>query len=361
MGSSGCQQREISNVPTPSLETPAVVDGTTIGNGGGDVQFKFIRAGNVVVDFLENSEEGQEFSKRHSLDVTFLRSVLTPKRIIVRRRASMLRDKFGSEVSARATDILELVEEDWEEHFNRGEDIEYLVFHEMLNLHPRISDSGYTISRELSRILPRPSLELAKFTPPGDSNPQSLRLKEMFPLVNPRIMGEGCPPTSKIHMDYGRGRLWVLFETFRFTFSWDVWSGTNPLDQWKLFQSRCEIEFPVVLKPHQRLLVTDLELQGVNQFSDKGGGTALVEILREGARVSRRLGPASGARGEFVVRAHSPFASSCGGEMGNTLQPIRLSAELGLDNLSMVSDGTLDVKSLVLNLATSPCKPEEIP
>ncbi len=139
-----------------------------VGNGGDNVRGAFLLMGGAVIDFLSDTEEGQEIVLQNKWDLNLLKGTLRAKNICVINDLTMESptqsenstqsesfaqleptsqegdcplvpisntDNGGSEIEAKTEyNKLFLFKQEWKDHYDLNRDVYYLVLHEMLRL-----------------------------------------------------------------------------------------------------------------------------------------------------------------------------------------------------------------------------------
>lgn len=118
--------------------------GRETGNGGDHVRASFIQMGTEIVSFLTHDEAGRLIVRKFELNLAELRSTLDPRKIFV--VPGPLTDNGGSLVDAQGVrGMIRLDRDRWSQMISSGNDIFYLVFHEMLRS-IGVDDDSYKIS-----------------------------------------------------------------------------------------------------------------------------------------------------------------------------------------------------------------------
>jgi hypothetical protein len=117
--------------------------GNESGGGGDDIRAQFLNLGAGIIDWL-GTEEGKSVVASNQLSVPALKQTLSIDKITVVDQP--LTDRTGSVVDALVVDgHLSLKRDRWQALLDSGNDIRYLVFHEMLRL-SGVNDDNYVIS-----------------------------------------------------------------------------------------------------------------------------------------------------------------------------------------------------------------------
>lgn len=112
-----------------------------------DVKDTYLKAGKAILYYLNNSEAGKKFVKKHSLSTFDLQKILNAKNISV--KPGPLYDNRKSVVDTLGEKGLTILnQKSWDGFFQKEQDVYYLVFHEMLRM-LEIDDDDYVISKEL--------------------------------------------------------------------------------------------------------------------------------------------------------------------------------------------------------------------
>ncbi len=148
----GCQKRpgspSANPISIPSSPVPTVNGGTDVGNGGDHVRSQFIKMGEAVLKYLEESPRGQELVRKEKLDIASLRRTLSPSSI--KLSDGPLIDNKGSAVDALGVGgLVTLHNGKWLDHFEKERDVYHVVLHEMCRS-SGIDDDDRHISKELN-------------------------------------------------------------------------------------------------------------------------------------------------------------------------------------------------------------------
>lgn len=125
--------------------------GTGTSNGGDETRSQFILKGKEIIAYLEQTPKGKQVSLDFKLNLKFLDETLDIKKIQVVE--GPLIDNSGSIVDAIGVPgFIRLDQKRWETFFASGNDIYYLIFHEMLRS-AAVNDDGYVISFKINPFL----------------------------------------------------------------------------------------------------------------------------------------------------------------------------------------------------------------
>ncbi|MEZ0392698.1 MAG: hypothetical protein ACAH59_10805 [Pseudobdellovibrionaceae bacterium] len=120
------------------------------GNGGENVEAFFIKKGKNILTVLSSSNSGNNFLAKHSLNYKALSDTLEASRIETSKQP--LKDVNGQEVAAIGEKgRIILSESRWDEYVQNGQDVDQLVFHEMLRS-AGVNDDNYRISELISPL-----------------------------------------------------------------------------------------------------------------------------------------------------------------------------------------------------------------
>ena len=276
-----------------------------VGNGGDYIRGTYIRMGDAIVDYLQNTEQGQLLVKNNKLDINDLDSSLDIEKIAVSDQ--VLRDNSGSVVEAIGIpDKVTLNKESWFSHFEKSRDIYYLVFHEMLRS-AAINDDNYVIS---AAVFPFPMSKRidSKIVPTLPLIAED-NLAGIFDLKNVSLGGNGCAKNSatRVEFDQERNILDVSSQTFRA----EVW-GSKKIDR-----KTCQLAIPVSLPKNKRLVISQIDLLGKVDISSATTSQLTFEAFLAGTTAAiktRSFAAQNGGQliGKVLTRRTDVLKSKCG-------------------------------------------------
>ena len=281
--------------------------GHRVGNGGDYIRGTFIEAGNAVIRFLSESDEGARLVITHQIDVAALSRVNSIESISVSDQT--LLDNSGSVVDAigEPNRIL-LSQERWTDHFEKERDIYYLVFHELLRA-VAINDDDYVISKSISPfpVSRRVSTRLASTFPVFSDIP----LNQIIDGNRITFQGSGCSSRfggSFIDFDLEKYQLGLALRDF----------NINLIHQFS-DRKNCTILIPYSVPAGKHLLLTQVDFSSKAQLSSMTNAamsmTAYFGAQNSPAVIQRKTAHTD-EQGRFLLRAPSLATSSCDGETG---------------------------------------------
>jgi hypothetical protein len=273
-----------------------------VGNGGDYVRSQFLRAGEVVMKYLSETQEGQALVQDQQLDPSVLFATLDVAKIKV--VDIDLVDNTSSIVDAIGTPgMILLNHQKWLNHFSLDRDVYHLVFHEMLRS-AQVNDDNYVI---------------AKFINPFPLQRRiNTSLTTLYPLVKGSVKdflqgqigfaGSGCLSTLDDHFidfDSEWNTLTLNLENF----------NLKSDDNSPLARKACSLTVPIQLPPQYRLEVTQAEFS--TKFESQGIGTLRthLEVFNAGGigtPSSESISIQDGQKGRLLVRTANVYRSECG-------------------------------------------------
>lgn len=309
-----------------------------VGNGGDYVRSQFLRAGEVVIKYLSETQEGQALVQDHQLDIGALNSTLDIMKIKV--VDIDLVDNTSSIVDAIGMPgMILLNHQKWLSHFSLDRDVYHLVFHEMLRS-AEVNDDNYVV---------------AKFINPFPLNRKiKTSLTNLYPLVKGSVKdflqgqigfaGAGCLSNLDDHFidfDAEWNTLTLSLENF----------NLKSDDSSPFTRKACSVSVPIRLPAQYRLEVTQAEFS--TKFESLGTGMlrTQLEIFNAGgvsAPITETLQISEDQRGRLLVRTANVYKSECGFS-GN----FRLNSSVQLQQQSGSLVASADRVKLYFNLV--PC------
>ena len=279
------------------------------GNGGDHVRGMFLKLGEAVVSYLNETEEGKKLLANHNLSSDGLKKILTIE--YVSAIETPLIDNGGSNVDAIGEKGKILLNKNrWTEHLEKERDVYYLVLHELLRA-IEVNDDNYIISKA---ILPFPASRKinTKITPIYPLI-ASERLDQIFKLEQISLNGSGCPLQrlgTRFDFDQESNQLDISFEEYGLILkkeSADVVSRKN-----------CSLSIPVRLPKNTRLVVTQMDLGANLELAEDSQLNFGAEVFFAGETNQRLTQSVSGKdqpqKGRSLLRRNQVLKSACGGE-----------------------------------------------
>lgn len=295
----------------------AIFAGHGVGTGGDHVRATFIRMGDVVVDFLQETPRGQALVAEHLLQIADLKATLDIGVISVQE--GILIDNNGSVVDALGVPgKITLSQDRWMAHFENGRDVYFLVFHEMLRA-AGINDDNYVISKDLAdfpatrKIVTRVATVYPLL---GD-----IPLNKLIAIDRVQLDGDGCPRQlagTFADFDLEKNILNVALQRYDLTLI-----GSSAA------RKSCTIVIPVNPPVGKKLVVTQLD------FSAKViiGAQTNAAIASDATYARSNIAPftksftaTEDTQGRLLARSHQAVSSNCKGT-GEILR-IRTAASL---------------------------------
>jgi len=281
------------------------------GNGGDHARATFLKLGHAVVDVLEQTNQGQELVKLHDLDTVLLRDQLTIN--VVSTVQGILIDNGGSVVEAIGEPGKIILSSDaWLQHFEKEQDVYYLVFHEMLRA-VGVNDDDYVISKALN---PFPAIKRV-----------NTRLTSVYPLLGDDLLkdvidpskigfgGTGCQrddlTATMYDFDEERNLLELRFRKYGVTAVGDVGYA----------RKNCAIVIPVKARAGKRIVITQVDFTAKVALPVDETETGFARISLE-AFLAGQTGPVLSKRlignaqvsqaGRLLIRKSDAVKTNCG-------------------------------------------------
>lgn len=315
-----------------------------VGNGGDYIRATYIRMGEAIIDYLENTTSGQEIVKSKKLNLSSLTSTLTIEKIEI--SDLVLRDNSGSVVEALGEpNKVVLNKESWFNHFEKSRDVYFLVFHEMLRS-SGVNDDNYVIS---SSVSPFPtSKRIDSKVVPGVPLIAQDNLSSVFTLKEIVLGGNGCSQKSpaRVEFDQEKNILDISMQNYRA----EVW------DSKKMERKSCQVAIPVALPKKKRLVVSQIDMLGkVNLIADTSAQVNF-EAFLAGTSASMKTRSFSVQNnthlsGSVLTRRTDVLRSSCGKS-----ETIRLNSNIIANGTSANRVSGLSVERVSLYLTLEDCK-----
>ena len=328
-----------------ALAPSAVFCGHMEGNGGDHIRGMFIKMGQAVTQYLQETTEGVALAKSHALDLPALTAALDINSIMV--SSATLVDNGGSEVDAIGIPgSITLNKDRWVSYFENESDVYYLVFHEMLRS-VAVDDDGYVVS---SKVLPFPATRhvLTRISPTVPLIEED-ELAGVVDLAHLAVAGSGCPTTLEGTVaDFDLERNLLDISLRRFSLSAGGTSGKT------LDRQTCNLAIPVLAPHGKRVVISQIDL---SSKLDLGAGAQASFRLESflagstGAVASRTVSATiAGKKGRSLMRSNDRLRSNCGGS-----DILRLNSSAVLAAGSAQNASTLAVSRLVLYLRLESC------
>ena len=133
------------------LNAAMAVTGTGTSNGGDEIRANFAKKGQEIINYLKTNSMGRELVSKNNLDVQALSQTLLVEKIQVVR--GPLVDNSGSRVDAIGIPgLIKLDIDRWITLLGSGNDLYYLIFHEMLRS-AGVDDDNYKVSVAINPFL----------------------------------------------------------------------------------------------------------------------------------------------------------------------------------------------------------------
>ena len=283
---------------------------TKVGNGGDWVRARFILIGNVVIDFLKNSPEGQKVVQENNLDIEKLKKALNTE--FIRLSDGLLLDNNGVEVDARFVDgQIELNRVRWKTHYAFRRDVTFLVFHEMLRF-GGYNDDQYQISEKIEP-LPKQFRILLNVEQNRMIGQGSINDKEF----DAEYLGIGCPNEKereiKIHDNV------ITFSLHRDRNSIEKFQNLY-LDALK---SKCRIQFTIPAQSKKQVILNMMDINGEVFIRSKTKYSVFGHVSHEQNTIefNKLITPtATIALGQFQIRSPMFIVGECGSSFKTDFQ-----------------------------------------
>lgn len=278
-----------------------------VGNGGDHVRATYIQMGEAVLEYLNETQQGQKLVSDNGLSPSHLQSTLDIEKISV--TDDLLRDNSGSVAEAiGVADSVTLNKEAWFSHFEKAADIYYLVFHEMLRS-AAVNDDNYVISKYLFPF-PVTRKIASKVTPVvaliADDN-----LSQIFAVSKVAVNGNGCPldlAGTQVSVDEETNTLSVSTRHFR--------TDSNGTRQ--LLRKSCALAIPVKLPAKKRIVISQIDIRGKVSLQTKSQSQVSFEAFLAGKsnalKIKTMKALSKPLDGRFQMRRTEVLKSNCGGQ-----------------------------------------------
>lgn len=328
------------------LSSLSLYAGHSEGNGGDHIRATFIKISETIIQYLAETESGQNIVKKHHLDLQALQALAHIN--IVKVEEKELRDNGGSIVDAIGTrENITLNKTAWYEHFEKNRDVYYLVFHELLRA-LAINDDNYIISQEIN---PFPL-----------SKKINTRINSVLPLLSQDLLsdvidfensihgGAGCPTKqSGTIFEFDSEKNTVEIGPKNFIIE------TSPLRV--INRKSCGIAIPFKAKKGKRLIVSLVDFSGKTELkgpADVSLGfeafVAGIEQKMEFKKFSQKIGE---VKGRFIFRRSEVLRSLCSENLILRLNTIALVKKLALDSYARI-----DLERVTIYLSSEDCTKE---
>ncbi len=276
--------------------------GFEVGNGGDYVRGSFLKLGNQVIDFLDNTAEGRLLVATSNIDLLILKSTLDAEKIRV--EIGELRDWRGSLADATGTPGLITLQADaWTRHFETERDIYFLVLHEMLRS-AGVDDNSYVISQAIN---PFPaSLKVATRINPVVPVIAEDSIAGILDTARVTIGGSGCPQ--------GALQAAAVTDLERNTVDVEFSGYVTQADSGRMLDRKaCQMVLPVTLPAGKKLVITQLDLMGRLELESSATATIQFEAFLAGASSPVQKRAYTGAlSGRTLIRANDVLETGCG-------------------------------------------------
>lgn len=291
--------------------------GHGVGNGGDHVRATFMQMGDAVINYLQDTEEGQKILAASHLQVGALKAVLDIDVIDVQE--GILIDNTGSTVDAIGIKgKITLSKDRWMQHFENDRDVYFLVFHEMLRA-VEVNDDNYIISKALSpfpaarKIVTR----VASVYPLlGD-----IPLSQLIAIDRIQLDGDGCPRQlagTFADFDLEKNILNVALQRY------DLALSSN-----NSARKSCTIILPVNPPAGKKLTVTQVDFSA-KAFLSIGATAAIASDVTYASSLipvfTKSFTAQTQTQGRLLARSRQAVSSNCKG--AGELLRIRTAATL---------------------------------
>jgi hypothetical protein len=313
-----------------------------VGNGGDYLRATYISMGKVVVDYLNNTKDGQKLIRENELNLTDLEDSLDINRIKVTE--VILKDNTGSVVDALGVpSLVTLNSAAWFDHFQNARDVYYIVFHEMLRS-IGVDDDNYRVSAALKNF--PLSLRIETRVSPNLPLIEQDRLTGIFDDKKIALGGSGCSNTDGeiiTELNEEKNIFQISMKNYRI-------SGDNGKN---LEYKTCAISIPVKVPASKRIVISLIDLSG--ELNLQAGVTSKLsfEAFLTGGQqklLEKQLGSNVVQQNSFLMRKSDVLKSSCGGS-----DLMRINSNLLAQKISAKND-YVSVKSIQIFLSIEDCK-----
>jgi hypothetical protein len=273
-----------------------------VGNGGDYVRSQFLRVGEIVIKYLNETQEGQDLVKEFLLDTSVLIKALDVSKIKVVDLD--LVDNTSSIVDAIGIPGLILLNHaKWLDHFNLDRDVYHLVFHEVMRS-SGINDDNFKISKSI-------------FVFPLNRKIKT-SLTYLYPLVRGSVKdfikgevgfaGTGCLSSLDDHFidfDSEWNILTLALENF----------NLKPNAQSPLARKACALSIPINLPLNYKLEITQAEFSVKYEVDGVATLKSQLEIFSAGSvgKIIPEILKIEGKqKGRMLIRSTNVFKSECG-------------------------------------------------
>jgi hypothetical protein len=289
---------------TGLIFSPLARSAYKVGNGGDYIRATYIKMGEAIINYLENTEKGQNLLKAKSINIATIAASLDISKIEVNEQ--LLRDNSGSVVEALGEpDKVILHKESWFNHFEKSRDIYFLVFHEMLRS-AGINDDNYIISSEISPFPVSRRID-SKIVPSVPLISQD-NLNGVFSLKDVTLGGTGCGGKTQTHVEFDQEKniLDVSTQNFRA----EIW------DAKKNDRKSCQIAIPITLPKKKRLVISQMDLIGKVDITTTASAQVSFEAFLAGSKAPTKTRIFNQANlplnGSVLTRRTEVLKSACG-------------------------------------------------
>ena len=287
-----------------ALAVGASFAGHGVGNGGDHIRATFMQMGDSVLDYLQETAEGQKIVSDNNLRIIDLKAVLDINIIDVQE--GILIDNTGSAVDAIGVkDKITLSKDRWNEHFENDRDVYFLVFHEMLRA-VQVNDDNYIISKAISpfpaarRIVTR----IASIYPLlGDTS-----LDKLIAIDRMTLDGDGCPRLlagTFADFDLEKNVLNVALQRYDLALS-DTSSA----------RKSCTIILPVNPPAGKKLTVTQIDFSAKTILSAGTSAAIASDVMYASSLIpafTKSFTATEDTQGRLLARSHQAVSSNCKG------------------------------------------------
>lgn len=278
-----------------------------VGNGGDHVRATYIQMGEAVLEYLNQTQEGQGLLADNGLSPARLQQTLDIEKIVV--TDNQLIDNSGSVAEAiGAPDQVVLNKEAWFSHFEKLTDVYYLVFHEMLRS-AGVNDDNYVISKYLYPF-PAARKVASKVTPVVPLIAED-NLSQIFDIAKIAVNGSGCPVDlagTKISVDEENNTLSISTRLYK----------TDSKGSRLIIRKNCALAIPVKLPAKKRIVISQIDIRGKVSLQVKSQTQVAFEAFLAGKTNSQKIKTIKPSNkpidGRFQMRRTEVLKSTCGGQ-----------------------------------------------
>lgn len=305
-----------------------------VGNGGDYLRGQYFKVGRQVLNYLSETEAGQNLVSSQRLDLSHLESSLDIERVVVVN--DLLIDNSGSVVDAIGVPNLVLLNaSSWKEHFENSRNIYYLVFHEMLRS-SSVNDDNYVISQALVNF------------------PQALQVNTVLiptaPLIDEDNLSSILQGSKIVTGGTGcanqRHRLFTDLNLANNDLEISLYDYIAKLANGSsLDRKSCSLSIPVNLPAGKKLVISLIDIQGNLESSSVEGAQAKLSfeafLAGSGQKAQVKTMRLTSGKRSFLFRKTNTLSSTCGGE-----SILRINSNIILSRANAVRPNQLQAPSL---------------